>query len=209
MKENNKSAVKRKKKPDFIVKEAKFCSRIKKRWRCPRGIHSAVRQWHRGRQANPHPGYGAPKVIRGKHPSGLEMVVVHNQKELLSLNPKNQGMLISSTLGKKNKLALLKLAQEKKIRIFNVKDAAEKIKTIQAGLEERKKAKSEKLREKSKKKEEKQKKAEEKQKKEEEKNKKEAEESQPGKTETSKIEEVEEKKKEEQRELEKVITKRQ
>lgn len=200
----NQQSVKKKKKPDFIVKEAKFSSGVKKRWRYPRGRHSAVRQRHKGRPAIPHPGYGSSNAIRGKHPSGFGMVLVHNQKELLSVNPTDQGAIIASAVGRKTRLGLLKLASERMIKILNLKckDIQEEIKNIQSGFEERKKIKTETLNKKSKKKEEKKKEAEEKKKKEEEKKTKKEQEPE------EKPEELE-KKKEEQREMEKIITRRQ
>ncbi|MBU0460170.1 MAG: hypothetical protein KKH52_02620 [Nanoarchaeota archaeon] len=206
MAEESKEIRKKNKKPDFIVKEAKFCARVKTRWRFPRGKHSKVRQMHRGRQALPTPGYGAPKTVKHQHRSGLLMVVVHNQKDLSSLNPEKEGAVIASTVGKKNKLVILKLAEEKKIKIINVKDVSATVLKMENEFTEKKKLKTEKLTERSKKKEEKKKKAEEKKEKEaKEKVKKAADEKKEG-LEESVVEDV---KKKEEREAEKIITKRQ
>tara|TARA_Y100000310_G_scaffold339010_1_gene430319 strand:- start:765 stop:1355 length:591 start_codon:yes stop_codon:yes gene_type:complete len=188
-----------KKKPNFVVKESKFSARVKARWRYPRGMHSKVRQKHKGRPSLPSTGYGAPRETRGKHESGLEIVRVHNSEELSLLNKGNQGAIISGTVGKRKKLVLLQLAKEKGIQIFNVKDIDNQIKLINEGLAQRKKVKTEKLKEKDKKKEEKKKKAEEKKKKEEDEKKK------PEVTEDK----VDEKQKTEQKEIEKTIIKRQ
>ena len=157
-----------KKKPTFVVKESKFTSGVKKRWRYPRGKHSAVRQGHRGRPAMPSPGYGIDKRVKGLHVSGLETVVVKNKSELLALDEKKQGAMISKTLGSKKRVELLKLAQEKKIAVLNVKDATKLLEKITKKFEARLKKKKDKLSEKSKKKEAKKKKAEEKEKKEKE-----------------------------------------
>lgn len=150
-----------KKKPGFVVKESNFSARVKSRWRFPRGKHSKVRQMHCGRPALPGTGYGSPKEVRGLHPSGLEMVVVNNGKELESLDAQKQGAVISSNVGMKKRMGLLALALEKKIMVLNVKDPAKEIEMIKNNFEGRKKLKKEKLSLASKKEEEKKKKAEE------------------------------------------------
>ncbi|MBI2125281.1 hypothetical protein HYV87_01515 [Candidatus Woesearchaeota archaeon] len=157
---------KEQKRKGFVVKESNFAAKIKTRWRYPYGRHSKVRQMHCGRPAMPNPGYGAPSEVRGLHLSGLEMVVVHNQDQLLAVNPQVQGVIIGSGVGKKKRLSLLELAQQKDITILNVKDAAASAKTIKADFEKRKELRKKKLVEASKKEEEKKKKAEEKAKKE-------------------------------------------
>jgi large subunit ribosomal protein L32e len=153
-------------KKDFVEKESNFSARVKSRWRLPRGKHSKVRQMHKGRPALPTPGYGAPKAVKGLHPSGLKGIVVNNVKELSNLNT-NEGAVLSANLGKKKRLELLKLAQEKKITVLNVGNLAKKIEDLTKEFEGRKTAKKHKLVESGKKEEEKKKKAEEKKQKDE------------------------------------------
>ncbi len=114
----------------------------------------------------PNPGYGAPAEVRGLHKSGLEMAVVHNQEELLAVNPKMQGAIIGATVGKKKKAPLLELAQQKGITVLNVKDIVKSLETMKAEFVQRKELQKKKSVESSKKEEEKKKKAEEKVKKE-------------------------------------------
>ena len=186
-------------KPDFIVKEAKFSSGVKKRWRFPRGKHSATRQREKGRPSLPNPGYGSPKEVKGLHPSGKEPVVICSLTDLVKLNKKNQGAILSSRLGLRKKLELLKSAQEQDIEIFNIKDVKTSIDSINKIIEDRKKAKSEKLKVRNKKEEAKKKKAEEKKKKEEEKSKKDDE----------SVEDKINEEKSQKKEIEKTIIKRQ
>jgi len=193
-------------KPNFVVKESNFSARVKSRWRFPRGKHSKVRQMHCGRPALPGTGYGSPKEVKGLHSSGLEMIVVRNKDELLSLDVQKQGAVISSTVGNKKKMELLTAASERKIMVLNVKDPVKEIELIKTSFEERKKLKRDKLSRASKKEEEKKKKA-------EEKKKKEAEEKQEKGKEEHKHDhdhehdETEEKKQKEM--IEKTLTKRQ
>lgn len=156
----------RKTKPAFVVRESHFSGRIESRWRYPYGRHSKVRQMHCGRPAMPNPGYGAPVEVRGLHPSGLAMIVVHNADELLAIEPETQGAIIAAGVGDKKKVSLLEVAQKKNIAVLNVKDAAKAVESINKCFQERKELRKKKLSEAGKKEEEKKKKAEERSKKE-------------------------------------------
>ncbi len=192
----------KRKMPLFVVKESNGVGCVKRRWRYPRGRHSPVRQRHRGRTPIPSPGYGSPKAVFGLHTSGLLPVVVCNEKELLALDKRKEGAVLSSNLGNRKRLALLKLSQEKGFPLLNVKDNNALIQKIGTDYEERRKEKGLRLAGKTKREEERKKKAEEKKKEEEKKNK-----------ETLSVEDKlkkEETKKDEEKEIaEKVMTKKQ
>lgn len=167
---------KRRKKPEFVVKESKHGGRIKRRWRFPDGRHSGVRQVHRGKPPMPTPGYGREKKLRHLHSSGRQRVVVSNEKDLLALDREKQAAVLSSTLGGRKRQRLLELAQEKKLLVLNFKDITGRLKAMGEKIELRRKARQEKMKSLSRKEEEKKKKAEEKARKEaEEKAKKDAE----------------------------------
>lgn len=156
-------------KPEFVVRESHFGGRVKRRWRYPRGRHSATRHMRRGRVALVRIGYGSPKEVRGLHSSGLEKVVISTMSQLLAVDPKKQGIVIDAAVGTKKKIMLLQLAQKKKINVLSVKGNVEQaITSLVAGYENRKKARKEKLHTKSSKEEEKKKKVEEKKRQEEE-----------------------------------------
>ncbi len=158
----------KKRKPHFVVHESTSYPRMKSKWKKTRGNSSGVRQKWRGRRATVNPGYGSPQEVKGLHSSGLEKVMVNNATELLALNHTTQGAVIASSVGNRKRAELLKLAQEKKLRVLNVKDVPKLMEKLSLGLAARKKAKTEKKSVKSKKEEEKQKKAEDKLKKEKE-----------------------------------------
>jgi len=151
----------KKRKPFFVVKEYHDTARIKKRWRRPRGIHSAQRQYHHGKPACPNPGYSSPAAVRGFHPLGLLPVVVSNTEQLLSLTPA-QGAIISASVGNKRRLELLALAQEKKMVVLNIKDSSSTIQKITSAFQARQQQRQERTKSKEKKETEKKKKAEEK-----------------------------------------------
>ncbi len=182
-----------KKKPSFVVKETHKSAKIKKRWRFPRGRHSGVRQFHKGKPALPTPGYGSAAAVRGLHPSGVRPIVVRHEADLAAINPQRDGIILASTLGNRKRIQLLKVIHEKKLPLIG-KDAVSRTEAITSAFDARRKAKALRSTEKSKKAEEKKKKAAEKDKDE-------------TKDEASVDEVVQ--KEEERREAEKVITKKQ
>ncbi|MBI2103022.1 hypothetical protein HYT55_04235 [Candidatus Woesearchaeota archaeon] len=155
----------KRRKPAFVVKESHFLGRVKKRWRLPRGLHSAPRQRYRGRPAQPHPGYGSPKAVRGLSREGLVPVVIHAVKDILTLKPGMHGAIIGRDVGSRKKLSLLALAQEKKITILQVKDVTALTNKIKDAVTQRQKDRRNRKQVKSKKQAEHRKKSEEKSKK--------------------------------------------
>jgi len=142
----------KKKKYTFIVKESKFSSGVKKRWRFPRGKHSQVRQMHKGKPPLPGPGYGSPAIVRGLDKNGLRRVVVSSIKDLEGLDLAKDGVVLSRTLGARKSVDVLKKAQDQKLQVLNVADIQLKIKTINDAVQARKKKRLEKLNAKTKKK---------------------------------------------------------
>ena len=191
----------KKSKPDFVIKESKFSSGVKKKWRYPRGMHNGSRQYHKGKPIKPTTGYGSPKEVRHLHKSGKAVVVVKNTTDLEGLNKDTQIVLIAK-IGKKKMLGILNVAQKNQLEIANVKDIEKKVEQINTDFTARKKLRDSKQKDKTKKETEKIKRAEEKKKKEEEKKAKESKENVP------RIEEKEQELKEQKKSFEKEIIKK-
>ncbi len=109
----------KRKKPSFHRQNSHRKERVSDSWRRPRGIDSkqALKKKYMG--ARPTPGYGQPKKVRGKHPSGLEDVLVHNPKELEGLDKEKHAVRIAHTVGKKKRLEIIKQAEEMGLKILN------------------------------------------------------------------------------------------
>lgn len=108
------------------------------RWRRPKGLHSKVRLSKKGN-------VGLVRKGRSKGKRKKERIkLVHNIKEL-----KNNKEVIIARVGLKKKIALLKEAEKKQIKILNIKNPKEFLKKI----EEEKKKKEEEKKGKKKKKE--------------------------------------------------------
>jgi outer membrane biosynthesis protein TonB len=70
-------------------------------------------------------GYKGPRIARGLHPSGYKEVLVHNAKEVSSIDPKTEAARIAHTVGKKKRVQIIAEAKKKKVFILNFKPAKE------------------------------------------------------------------------------------
>ena len=107
------------KKRKFTRQSAVAYKRLANRWRKPRGGQNKVRQFEKGKIKMPAIGYGAPKILRYLHPSGLKEVLVFNAGSLASLDPKTEAVKIAHTVGKRKKQEIVKKAEELKIKVLN------------------------------------------------------------------------------------------
>lgn len=107
------------KKPDFIRQDF-HKKRLRKRWIKPRGLHSKVRLKRAGHPRKVSSGYRTPKEVRGLSKEGLKVVMIHNEDELNKIDNKKEGAIISSNIGLRNKIPLLKKAKEKGINVLNI-----------------------------------------------------------------------------------------
>ena len=160
--------VKRKKKPSFSRQDSHKKKRLGSKWRRPKGLQSKMRLQKKGYKRIVEVGFGTRKDEKGKI-NDLEVVLVFNKKDLENIDIKKQGIIISSNVGTRNKIEIIKEAEDKKINILNVKNPKDYIKNIedkrakikkekeekQKAKEERKKAKPKKEKKGTEKKEEK------------------------------------------------------
>ena len=129
------------KKPDFIRQDFHKNKRLGKKWRRPKGLHSKVRLRLKGRSKNLSIGYRSPKIVRGMHKSGLQQCIIRSIKDLEGLDAKKYCVIISSSLGTKKKIVILKKAREGGFNIVNIGNPDEYIKRVEEGINLRKKAK--------------------------------------------------------------------
>ena len=90
----------------------------KKKWRKPKGRHSKMRKRRKSYPIKVLMGYKNARKKAGRIDS-LKPILVHNSKELLNLGKENIAIL--ARIGAKKKLELIRLAQEKNIKILNVR----------------------------------------------------------------------------------------
>ncbi|MCD6514461.1 MAG: 50S ribosomal protein L32e [Candidatus Odinarchaeota archaeon] len=108
-----------KKRPKFIRQESWRYKRVHPEWRRPRGIDSKMAEKRKGWPKMPQIGYGSPKLVRHYHPSGRPEVLIHNVKELESLDPEKVVLRIAHTVGERKRLDIIERASELGFKIVN------------------------------------------------------------------------------------------
>ena len=132
------------KKPHFIRQDAHKKKKLSKKWRRPKGLHSKIRLKLRGRAKYVSVGYRSPKKVRYLHKSGLQQHIVRSIADLEGLNAKKICLIISSSLGNRKKITILKKVKEHGFKILNIKDPEAYTKKVEDRLNLRKKIKKEK-----------------------------------------------------------------
>jgi len=148
----------KRRKPDFIRQSYTKKTRITAKWRKSRGLHSKMKRKLRGYRKSPSPGYGSPKKVKALHPSGLNPVLITSIKNLEKIDPDKEGIILSATLGSRKKIEIIKKVTEKKIKILNLKNPEQFLKSVEEKIKKKKEEKQAKTKEKEKRKKEKEKK---------------------------------------------------
>ncbi len=110
----------KKNKPKFNVLNDGHRTRVKSRWRKPRGTHNKKRMGMEWTGASPAIGYKNPDAIRGLHPNGTREVLVNNVTELEGLE--GVSLRIASGVGAKKKKEIEDLAEKMKLKVLNPKE---------------------------------------------------------------------------------------
>ncbi|MCA6213219.1 50S ribosomal protein L32e [Thermococcus bergensis] len=113
----------KRKKPKFLRQEWWRFPKFKNdpKWRRPKGTDSKMRLKLKGKARSPSIGWSSPRAVRGLHPSGYEEVLVHNVKELETIDPTRQAARIARTVGKKKRLMIIERAKELGIKVLNAR----------------------------------------------------------------------------------------
>ena len=127
----------KKKKPEFLRQCVGEKKKLGRKWRLPRGLHSKIRRKFRGHRVRVLVGFKSPTEVRGLTRTGLKPVLVINKSQLTGLD-KSCGVIISSNVGKRNKIEIINEATKKGLAILNYKNANDVVKTFQNEFKERK-----------------------------------------------------------------------
>jgi len=158
------------------------------KWRSPKGLHSTIRKNIWGKPSLVKAGFRGPLAVRGMDSKGMQPVTLYNVKVLETLDPKTQSIIIGN-VGNRKRIELLDACKSKKFSVINVKDTDATIKAIKDGVAARKDKKKKAVEQKAKK-------------------EKAAPKAEPKKEAKTEVKDAEEQKKDDQKEMHKVITKR-
>jgi large subunit ribosomal protein L32e len=108
---------------------AKFKNDVK--WRRPKGMGNKDRRNRKGHIGTLKVGYGSPSAIRGANKQGLFEVMINRVEDLELVDSKTQIGVISTTVGGRKKVDILKAAQAKKMNLANIKDIATSLSSLE------------------------------------------------------------------------------
>jgi len=139
----------RNRRPRFIRQDHHKKKKLSKKWRKPRGLHSKVGNKKMGYRITVSRGWRSPKQIRGFDKSGQKPVLIISTKDLEKVG-ENEVALLSSNLGLKKRIGLIKNAKKKGVKILNIKDIDGYINKVQKDIEKRKEEKKKRIEKKKK-----------------------------------------------------------
>jgi len=133
-----------KRRPKFNRQDSHKKKKVGLGWRRPKGLQSKMRLEKKGYSRVLKVGFRSPRKTRDRTLDGLRLVTVTNVRELATLD-NACCIIISSSVGLKNKLAICGKAIEKNIKINNIKDPKAFIEEKKHELSNKKEEKNKKL----------------------------------------------------------------
>ncbi len=186
----------KKKKPVFIKQMGRQITRLKKKWRKPRGSDSKIKVGKKDYPKKIKKGYKGPKEARGLSREGFGIVVVYTLSQLSNID-KTKEIVCIGKIGQRKKIDIVKKCSELGLKVLNVKNPSEFLKDVEDKISKNKEEKAKKAEEKKKSAEKKEEKSKE--------GKKESKENIESKVDNQESEEEEKK---EKKEKDKILTKR-
>ncbi|MFW6378841.1 MAG: eL32 family ribosomal protein, partial [Nanoarchaeota archaeon] len=107
-------------KPVFTRHDSHKKKRVSPNWRRPKGRQNKVRLHRKGYVRHISTGFGSPALVRGLSRNGLKQNVITTKDQLHDLDPKTDGIIISSSLGDRKREELVDEAAEKGFTLLNV-----------------------------------------------------------------------------------------
>lgn len=118
--EKKKVSKEKKWKPKFLRQQFGKFKRLRKKWRACRGIDSKKIEEKRGKGFIPKIGYKNLKKIRNLV-KGFKVRIIKKPSDLISVNSKEEGIIISKNVGRRKRNEIINEANKLKIVILNPK----------------------------------------------------------------------------------------
>lgn len=128
---------KMKNKPKF-KRQNSILSKLKEKWRKPKGLHSKLRLSKKGKGKKPNKGYGNKKDMKNKIDK-KNFQYITNFREL---DNAKKPIIISSRMGMNKKLEVINRAKKLNLQIINFKDVDKFLENVNKKKENILKAKS-------------------------------------------------------------------
>ncbi len=93
--------------------------RLPESWRSPDGSHSKHRKQKKSRGRVAGIGHRSPTLIRGRHPSGFEEVLVHTPDEVSEIDPDSEAIRIGGSVGGRKRERIEEEALKQEVRVLN------------------------------------------------------------------------------------------
>ena len=130
------------KKPTFVRQDAHKKPKLGNKWRKPKGIQSKMRLHRRGYRRSVSKGWKSPREVRGLDKEGFIPIIVHTINQLNNIDKEAQSIIISSKVGQRKKIDLVKEALKFNLKISNF-DANKYLNKIEEELKKKKQVKEE------------------------------------------------------------------
>jgi len=134
----------KRKNPVFIRQDAPNLPKLKIKWRKPKGRHSKMRLSLIGHRPRVKIGYKNENSLRYTR-NGLKLTHISNMNELLKINPKEEMIIIASTMGLKKRKEIFAKAKELNVKILHIKDPDTYVKKKQEKMSKLKQERTERM----------------------------------------------------------------
>lgn len=105
-------------KPEFNKHDSHKKKRVASSWRRPQGQHNKQRHHFASKGKRVQAGFGSPKSVRGRHPSGFEEVLINYPEELKDIK-RTQAVRIAGTVGLRKRLNIEVKCEQLNILLLN------------------------------------------------------------------------------------------
>src|SRR3989344_113156 len=127
----------KRKKPNFLRQNAPRIKRLRLMWKKAKCDQSKVRLKKKGHRRSPSIGFSSPRAVRGLTRDGHSPLLI---RSLADLSNAKTHILLSRTMGLRQRLVIIRKAVEKKLTIMNLKDPAAFLKGIEDSMKKKKDA---------------------------------------------------------------------
>lgn len=105
--------------PAFKRQEHWRLKRVGESWRRPHGIDNPMAHHFNGFPPVVKVGYRGPASVRGLHPSGMRDILIHTEKELAGLSPRQDAVRIAADVSERRRRAIVERAQHLGLWVLN------------------------------------------------------------------------------------------